>query len=76
MDIQNQQQLFATTTAEAASGQQNISQEQQIAGTFGTNAAARQAIEARKRKRTAQFQQGGSLLASQTGNIGLGTVGQ
>jgi hypothetical protein len=74
--IQDQQQLFATTTAEAASGQQNISQEQQIAGTFGTNAAARQAIEARKRKRTAAFQQGGSLLASQAGNIGLGTVGQ
>jgi hypothetical protein len=76
MDIQNQQELFSTTTAEAASGQQNISQEQQIAGTFGTNAAARQAIEARKRKRTAQFQQGGSLLASQAGNLGLGSVGQ
>jgi len=76
MDIQNQQQLFATTTAEAASGQANISQADQIAGTFGTNAAARQAIAERKRKRTAQFEQGGSLLASQTGNIGLGTVGQ
>ena len=70
------QELFGTTTAEAASGEQAISQEEQIAGTFGTNAAARQKIEARKRKRTAQFKQGGSLLASQTGNIGLGTVGQ
>lgn len=76
MDIQNQQQLFSTTTAEAASGQQAITQEEQIAGTFGTNAAARQKIEARKRKRTAEFQAGGSLLASQAGNIGLGTVGQ
>jgi len=74
--IQEQQQLFATTTAEAASGQQAISQAEQISGTFGTNAAARQAIASRKRKRTAEFQQGGSLLASQTGNIGLGTVGQ
>jgi len=76
MDIQNQQQLFGTTTAEAASGQQAITQQEQIAGVFGTNAEARQKIEARKRKRTAEFQQGGSLLASQTGNIGLGTVGQ
>lgn len=74
--IQEQQQLFATTTAEAASGQQAISQAEQISGTFGTNAAARQAIASRKRKRTAEFQQGGSLLASQAGNIGLGTVGQ
>jgi len=76
MEIQNQQELFATTTAEAASGQQAITQEQQIAGTFGTNAAARKKIEDRKRKRTSEFQAGGSLLASQTGNIGLGTVGQ
>ena len=76
MDIQNQQGLFATTTAEAASGQQNITQEQQIAGTFGTNAAARKKIEDRKRKRTSAFEAGGSLLASQTGNIGLGSVGQ
>jgi len=74
MDIQNQQQLFATTTAEAVSGQQAITQQEQIAGTFGTNAEARQKIEARKRKRTAEFQAGGSLLASQAGNIGLGTV--
>ena len=76
MDIQNQQQLFGTTTAEAASGTEAITQQEQIAGTFGTNAEARQKIEARKRKRTAEFQAGGSLLASQAGNIGLGTVGQ
>jgi hypothetical protein len=70
------QELFATTTAEAASGEQAITQEEQIAGVFGTNAEARKKIEARKQKRTAAFQQGGSLLASQTGNTGLGTVGQ
>jgi hypothetical protein len=69
------QELFATTTAEAASGQQAITQEEQIAGVFGTNAEARKKIEERKRKRTAAFQQGGSLVAGQTGNIGLGTVG-
>jgi hypothetical protein len=70
------QELFGTTTAEAASGEQAITQQEQIAGVFGTNAEARKKIEDRKRKRTAQFEQGGSLLASQTGNIGLGTVGQ
>lgn len=70
------QELFATTTAETASGQQAITQEEQIAGVFGTNAEARKKIETRKRKRTAAFEQGGSLLASQTGNIGLGTAGQ
>lgn len=70
------QELFGTTTAEAASGEQAITQEEQIAGVFGTNAEARKKIEDRKRKRTAAFQQGGSLVASQTGNVGLGTVGQ
>ena len=57
-------------------GETAISQEEQIAGVFGTNAEARKKIEDRKRKRTAAFEQGGSLLASQTGNIGLSTVGQ
>jgi hypothetical protein len=70
------QELFGTTTAEAASGEQAITQQEQIAGVFGTNAEARQKIEARKRKRTAEFQAGGSLLANQTGVSGLGTVGQ
>ena len=66
------QELFNAMTA----GETAITQEEQIAGVFGTNAEARKKIEDRKRKRTAAFQQGGSLLASQTGNIGLGTVGQ
>ena len=76
MDIQNQQQLFASTTAEAAAGQQDITQQEQIAGTFGTNAAARQAIEKRKRARQAAFQQGGSFIPTQTGVSGLGMAGQ
>ena len=70
------QELFGTTTAEAASGQEAITQQEQIAGVFNTNAEARKKIESRKRKRTAEFQAGGSLLASQAGNIGLGAVGQ
>jgi hypothetical protein len=70
------QELFGVTTSEAASGEQAITQEEQIAGVFGTNAEARQKIEARKRKRTAEFQAGGSLVSGREGNIGLGTVGQ
>jgi hypothetical protein len=70
------QELYGTTTAEAASGQQAITQEEQVAGVFNTNAEARKKIEDRKKKRTSAFEAGGSLLASQTGNTSLGTVGQ
>lgn len=70
------QQLYGATTAELAAGKQDITQQEQIAGTFNTNAEARQKIAQRKRERQAAFQTGGSLLATQAGNIGLGTVGQ
>jgi hypothetical protein len=73
--ISEQQGLFATTTAEAEAGKQNITQQEQIAGTFGTNAEARKKIAQRKRERQAAFETGGSLLTTQQGNIGLGTVG-
>ena len=56
-------------------GEQAISQEQQVAGTFGTNAAARQAIAERKRKRQAAFETGGTFAATQTGVSGLRTAG-
>jgi hypothetical protein len=72
IDIQNQQELFNPMTV----GETAITQEQQISGTFGTNAEARKAIAARKRGRQAAFEQGGSLLTTQTGISGLGTVGQ
>jgi hypothetical protein len=75
-EIGASQELYGLTTAEQASGQQAITQEQQIGGVFGTNAEARKAIAERKRKRTAAFEQGGSVLTTQAGNIGLGTVGQ
>lgn len=75
-EIGASQEVYGLTTAEQASGQQAISQEQQISGVFGTNAEARKAIAERKRKRTAAFEQGGSVLTTQAGNIGLGTVGQ
>ena len=70
------QELYGTTTAEAASGQQAITQEEQVAGVFNTNAEARKKIEDRKKKRTSAFEAGGSLLSDKTGNIGLGSVGQ
>lgn len=57
-------------------GEDAITQEEQIAGTFGTSAAAAQRIEQRKRKRKAEFEAGGGFLASQAGSIGLGTVGE
>ena len=75
-EIGASQEVYGLTTAEQASGQQAITQEQQIGGVFGTNAEARKAITERKRKRTAAFEQGGSVLTTQAGNIGLGTVGQ
>jgi len=57
-------------------GEQAISQQEQIAGTFGTNAEARKAIAQRKRKRQASFEAGGSFSESQTGVSGLRTAGQ
>jgi hypothetical protein len=75
-NIAESQELFRTTTAEAAAGETAISQEEQIAGTFGTNAAAQQRIATRRRKRTAAFEQGGGLAATQQGVVGLRTVGQ
>lgn len=57
-------------------GEQAISQQEQIAGTFGTNAEARKAIAERKRKRQASFEAGGSFATTQTGVSGLRTAGQ
>ena len=57
-------------------GEQAITQEQQIAGAFGTNAEARRAIAQRKRSRQAQFETGGGLSETKEGVTGLRTVGQ
>ncbi len=73
-EIGASQELYGLTTAEEASGKKAITQEEQIGGVFGTNAEARQAITKRKRSRQAQFEQGGSFAAGQTGVAGLGTV--
>lgn len=66
------QELFNAMTA----GETAITQQEQIAGTFGTNAAAAQRIATRKAKRKAEFGTGGSLSETQQGVTGLRTVGQ
>jgi hypothetical protein len=65
------QELF--TAAQA--GEQTISQEEQIAGTFNTSASARQAIAKRRRSRQAAFEGGGGFGTTQQGQTGLTTVG-
>jgi hypothetical protein len=66
------QELFNPLTA----GETAITQEEQIAGTFGTNAAAAQRIATRKASRRAAFQEGGGLAETQQGITGLRTAGQ
>jgi hypothetical protein len=65
-------ELFQTSLA----GEQQITQQEQIAGTFNTNAEARQKIAARRRGRQAAFESGGGFATGQTGVAGLSTVGQ
>lgn len=66
------QELFSTTLA----GETAITQQEQIAGTFNTNAEARQKIAARRRGRQAAFEAGGGFLETKEGATGLRTVGQ
>jgi hypothetical protein len=69
---QNAQDVFGATFA----GEQALTVEEQIAGTFGTNAAAAQRVATRKRRRQAEFQAGGGFAGSQGQVTGLGTVGE
>ena len=57
-------------------GEEALTQEELIAGTFGTNAAAAQRVAQTRRKRKGTFESGGTLAASKQENIGLTTVGQ
>jgi hypothetical protein len=67
-----QQELFQA----GMEGEQAISQQEQIAGTFGTNAEARQAIARRRRSRQAGFEAGGGFAARQLEQTGLTTIGE
>lgn len=57
-------------------GEEAIGIEEQIAGTFGTNAAAAQRIATRRRRRQAEFEAGGGLAETAQGITGLRTVGE
>jgi hypothetical protein len=57
-------------------GEQAITQEDILAGTFTNEQAAQQRIARRKRGRIAGFEAGGSFAQNQQSNIGLTTVGQ
>ena len=57
-------------------GEEQIGIEEQISGTFGTNAAAVQRIATRRRRRQAEFEGGGGLAETQQGITGLRTVGE
>lgn len=71
--IGEQQQLFAGLQP----GEEQITQAEQIGGTFGTNAQARQAIARRRRRRQAEFETGGGFAGQGAGTVtGLQTIGQ
>ena len=57
-------------------GETEITQEEQISGVFGVNAAAAQRIATRQRRRKAAFEEGGGLGETQQGVTGLRTAGQ
>lgn len=75
------QQKFAQIGQQAGlyrplQGEQAITQEEILAGTFTNDQAAAQRIARRKRERTAGFEAGGGFAQGQQSNIGLTTVGQ
>jgi len=64
--IQQAQELFTGLV-----GEENIGQEEQIAGVFGTSAAAQQRIRQRQRTRQAAFEQGGRFAGQGSTLTGL-----
>lgn len=69
--IASTQELLGTNLQ----GETGITQAEQISGTLGTNEAAKQRIESRKRQRQSEFTGGGGFTTTQTGVSGLGTAG-
>jgi len=70
--IRQQEGLFQPQMA----GEETMSQQDIIGGTLGTNAEAAQRIATRRRRRQAEFEAGGGLVAGQTGVAGLRTAAQ
>lgn len=69
-EIGKSQGLYSNLIGETGA----ITQEEQIAGTFGTNQAAAQRIAQRKRQRQAEFTTGGTFTTTQGGVSGLGSA--
>jgi hypothetical protein len=70
--IAGEQELYS-----GLQGEQEITQAEQIEGTFGTSAAAAQRIAQRRRQRTASFESGGRFAqTNQFATEGLRTVGE
>lgn len=65
-----EQQLYQGLPGETGA----LTLEEQMGAVFGTNEAARQRIETRRRQRQAQFEAGGGFAESQTGVVGLTTL--
>lgn len=57
-------------------GEETITQEDILAGTFTNEQAAQQRIARRRRRRQAEFEAGGGLVGTGNRNIGLTTIGQ
>ena len=57
-------------------GEETITQEDVLAGTFTNEQAAQRRIALRRRRRQAGFEQGGGFAATNNRNIGLTTVGE
>jgi hypothetical protein len=69
--IGEQAQLFATNV-----GEQDITQEEILAGVFTNEQAAQRRIAERRRRRQAGFEQGGGFAGAGGQQTGLTTVGQ
>ena len=66
-EVAKQQELY-----NPLQGEEMISQQEAIGAATGTDQAAKQRVETRKRQRQAAFTGGGSFAGSQTGVSGLG----
>lgn len=69
--IFRQQELFTPLA-----GEEQITAEEQVTGTFGTSAQAAQRIATRRRRRQAEFEGGGGFATAQRGVAGLGSAEQ
>lgn len=69
--VANSQQLFAPLPGQQG---QAMSQDQQVAGTFGTDAAAAQQIANTQAQRKAVFQTGGTFTSTSQGFTGAGAA--